>query len=338
MRVYIVAHGGRDIGYGHLIRMISLANILKRKFEVIFLTKTKEAVDYIGEKFKVIKLDLSDENKKNTGFNYGDINLQLEEVEIINKYINNDIVIVDSYNVSKEYFRQLKKQANLLIYIDDTNRNDIDVDIVVNGNLGAINTYKNQSKYSFVGIKYNLIREEFLNIDIKNKKEQIVITTGGSDPYKIMLKILQNINISKKIVLLIGMGYTKEYILEIKNYVENSDKFYECEMLQNADVVSVFCESKYAITSSGSTLYELLALNVNMLAFSYADNQDKLLSNFEKEYNIINIGKYDNINYDKLNDSLENLKYIPYSEEDILELKNSKQNILDSLLDIIERR
>lgn len=337
-RVGIRADGGSGIGMGHIIRCISLAKEFKANgYEVIFISKVIGGINRIKEEgFEVIELQ-SSVVENSEGFNYGNISELPEETQkIINtiKKYNVGLLLIDSYNVTKEYFLEIEPYVNKLAYIDDLNKFIYPVDILINGNITA--DYMNYKKYSedellFLGPKYNLIRDEFCGLpDKKINKEvkEIMITTGGSDPYNMSSKILNILlddeELKKpKVNVIIGGAFDNKKELEViaknhKNVILHENVRHMSQIMLQSDI---------AISAGGSTLYELCACGTPTLAFIMADNQEFIVQKMDELGYLQSLGWYNKIEQQMLRSNIKKL----IKEYDIrMTLRNRGRFLVDA--------
>jgi UDP-2,4-diacetamido-2,4,6-trideoxy-beta-L-altropyranose hydrolase len=166
-KVGIRADGGKNIGMGHIMRCLSLARAFQRNgHKVYFFSKSDGGIEKItSENFEVIQLP-SVEQETEGLFYDNSANLIDEAKEVITLYYKYqiDILLIDTYNISEEYFLTLKRHVGKLVYIDDVNKFSYPVDIVINGNITG--EYMGYEKYDenqvlLLGPQYNMIRDEF---------------------------------------------------------------------------------------------------------------------------------------------------------------------------------
>jgi spore coat polysaccharide biosynthesis predicted glycosyltransferase SpsG len=132
-----------------------------------------------------------------------------------------------------------------------------------------------------------------------------MITTGGADINKIMIKFtksLKQLKINKKII--IGPAYEEEYIKQIENEIQKNNGY---EIIFKPQSLKKHIEnSDYVLTAAGSTIYEILTLNKIPIIYTLADNQ-KLIAKELERYGIKNLGNYDKIQYNNLKEEIEKL-------------------------------
>lgn len=322
------ADGGKTIGLGHLMRCLSLAEAFRRNgHKVYFFSKLDEGIEKIKlENFEVVRLSSS--KQETEGYSYGnpahladeakEMNLLLQEYQI-------DILIIDNYNVDKEYFAALKPNVRELIYIDDVNKFPYPVDIVVNGNItGEYLGYqkRDENQALLLGPRYNMIRSEFRNMPcrfVRNKVYEIMITTGGSDPYNLTGVLLEILLKEKefrhtRFNVLVGNGFTKcKYLDSLRRNYDNLYLYANSELSFNlsdiirTEVSQIMLRSDLAISAGGSTLYELAACGTPALAVILADNQEGIVRKMDEQGYAMSLGWYDQLNRDLVLDRMREL-------------------------------
>lgn len=282
--------GGENIGYGHFYRCLSLAKGL------IYLNKEINIIFLVNEELKKLL--------KDTLFEFRVLN-NIEEDLIFIKTIPVDLFIFDSYLGNDVYLKEIKKRTKLMLIDDNNDLYDSSIpDIINNGNIYApkLNYKKNNDQICLLGTEYLLMKEEYwLHNEEKTHKEGIVVTTGGTDPHSTMIKILSAIkNIGVNIKAIIGPGFPDSYIKEIENLpIENLEIIYKPNSLKK-----LIKAAKIVITAGGSTVYEVISQKSIPIIFSIAANQDLICSSLQ-EFGVPYLGKAPEIDYLKLNDSLE---------------------------------
>ena len=319
-REYVVGirvDGGQGIGMGHIMRCLALAREFRRTGKsVYFICKVAEGTKkMIEEGFEVIVLDRGEDKKIDVNLEPGP-NLLKEAYEMIpmidQKKI--EVLIIDTYDVSIEYFSALKTRVKKLVYIDDLKKAVHPVDMVINGNLTS--EYMDYQKNSadqllLLGPAYNIIREEFR--DLKHRKihkqvRHIMITTGGTDTHHMTSRLLDMIlsdreDLNLTIHLIIGSLFRD--IADLKKIEEQDHRVilhentaYISEIMQLADI---------GISAGGTTLYELAACGTPTLAFILADNQEVLVEKMDEKGYVISLGWFHEIEASRFSKQLKAL-------------------------------
>lgn len=311
--IAIRVDGGKDIGMGHVIRCLSLATEFRdNKCNVWFLSKMQEGIDRIKEdNFQVI--DIKGNIESGT---YNSIGLKIEAQRIIDilKVYNIDLLLIDTYNVTQQFFLNLKSNVKILGYIDDLNKFVYPVDILINGS--AVAKHMKYEKYSqsellLLGPKYNLIRKEFSNIHerIVNKKvEAIMVTAGGVDNNNVTCKIINMLLSNKNILqlninVIVGKHFRgKKNLKKIANINKNIILYENVKYMSEIMLIS-----DIAISAGGSTLYELCACGTPTLAYIIADNQKFVTKKMDELGYIKLLGDFNTINTKYLNETIDML-------------------------------
>lgn len=280
-KVVIRADGGKELGLGHIMRTLVLAKELRKYLEVHYICKDDEIL--YGDGIKKVK---------DEGFNVIKINENnlISDIKKVQTEIEADLLITDSYDVDKNYFDEMKKIFKVSGYIDDINVCKLNVDFIINQNINATSIKYNTNKETklFLGTEYCLLRDEFRGEShklIKDKVENILITVGGADKDYITLKILDLVLHYDSIIhVVIGSAFEEKLINEIyKKYGYNP----KVKLYKNAKMAELMKLCDIAISSCGSTLYELSAMNVPTIGITVADNQIEISSEFSKRELII---------------------------------------------------
>lgn len=317
-KVIFLAHGGMSVGMGHVVRSLSLANEFRTSnYEVIFISKYEEGQRIIKQYHFKLRAILAQKVSKDS-FEYGKKSEQREDLENIKEILKEEvpeILVIDTYNVSEDFFIELKKLVKILIYIDDLNMFPYPVDVVINGNITA-QDYKYQKVFPeqkfLLGLSYNLIRDEFKNIkkrkNIDNRK--IMLTTGASDPYNMTQIILEYLMAYKdfsryEICVIIGNSFQEKNVNNIKEVTSQLSNIKIYENVSN--MCDIMMDCTYAISAGGSTLYELFRCGVLTLAFIYADNQKKIVEKAKSKGLLFNLGYFNLLNKEKIINMLESM-------------------------------
>lgn len=297
------ADGNPDIGAGHIMRCLSIADAALEMGKCsTFITASPHFKDIIvqhGHKNEIL----------NTKFT--DMLLELDRISNLLIHCHPEALIVDSYYVTQDYLNSLKElcceTGSKLTYIDDVMTFAYPCDILINYNIYASEREKNyRSLYRaakenlpllLLGPKYAPLRYEFQNLPkrkLKENVENILVSTGGSDPEHMNLEILEILKEYKKrgkmlkfcFHFVIGtMNEDKKKMEEASENIPGVVLHYNVlnmsELMQNCDL---------AISAAGSTLYELCATQTPTNIYVAADNQIPGAESFESHGLLKNCG------------------------------------------------
>lgn len=270
INIGIRADGNNQIGLGHIIRTMALANELKKRNCKIYY---------------IIKNDINViEILKENDFNYITLDVDLElkkEIQIVNRIMdkhNIDILIGDASYIEESYLKKLNKDNKVVVIIDVIRNMKLDVDIIINGGIYATQYEKEVEEYDttiLLGTKYTLLREQFSSIGIRNIKKNvssILITMGGSDVFgstPFFTRAINDFSSVLDINIIVGKSFKNTCEIEaLANRLSNVNLYYDvknmAELMKNNDL---------AISAGGTTLYELAAIGTPTLAVTQAENQ-----------------------------------------------------------------
>lgn len=288
--------GNAEIGTGHVMRSLAIAEALREKGAMIlFITADKTPNIIIRkQRFPVITLD-SD--------------WQFLEAEIksllatISEY-SIEKLIIDTYQIIDHYFEKLKPHCKLY-YIDDYGDKRYTLDGVINYNITAElsqyqKLYDGTDTELIIGTKYVPLRKEFQNIKpikIKKKIKNVLITTGGTDPCEISTQlanmIIETEEFSKiKFHFVCGRFYKNHELLK-KLCSKHQNIFFHTNVQEMSELILM---SDLAISAGGTTLYELCACGIPTICFNFVNNQDKAVASFGKKDCMLNCN-YKNKNF-----------------------------------------
>ena len=278
------ADGNSTIGSGHIMRCLSIADALRdRGKECIFVTAGSEMEDRIrsiGFETRVL------------GTDYRQMEDELPAMLGILRELVPETLIVDSYYVTSAYFRAIPQDVRT-VYIDDLATCAFPTDIVLNYNLfAAEETYRELYKRFDVrcptlllGSRYAPLRKEFHNCEARELKERIenvLVLTGGADPGHVALRYLRHLvrsPLQHRFCFHFVLGAMNSDVKEIRNLASGCENI---EIHENvSQMYALMSQCDVAISASGSTLYELCACGVPIIAYVLADNQIELARAFQ---------------------------------------------------------
>lgn len=295
-KVLIRVDGGKNIGMGHIMRMLTLSEELKKHFDIIFICRYDNTNKYLPgiEKIKESRFKVHIIDSSNI----------VDQIINIQKFEEADLFITDSYDVNEEYFDSLKKYFYKTVYIDDVNICRMNVDFVINPNISAqtykYNTEPNENAKLLLGAQYTILRNEFMGFNrktINENVENVMITVGGMDDKYLTLRIIKLLsNFKLNLHVIIGDAFDDLLKSKIKGIKANNLKII---LYENATMSKVMEKCDLAISACGSTLYELIAMKVPTIGLVVADNQKEVAKILGDYRIIINTEKLIYTNEDK---------------------------------------
>ena len=315
MKILFRVEATSELGSGHLMRCLALAEKLKESIsdiDITFITSTNT----VGEQIK--------------NYDYKLINLlpsknMVEKIGYYEKYLKNTIFITDIPGISEDYLKTIKKEVCLLVSIDDGSDIVFYSDILINPNFNPnINhSYSSKTQY-YSGAKYVILKKAFEKYAVKKKRirreiKSLFICFGGSDKNNITQKIVNMVReMDINIIVVIGIMYNElvknikgHRNIQIKRDAHNMD-----ELIYDADL---------AIISGGTLLYETCTIGTPAIVICQNQEQNRESEFFAENNVTINLGIFDNINEDTAQNTILKLSS-DYGIRQLLS-KNAKQLI-----------
>lgn len=302
MKIAIRVDSSLEIGLGHVMRCITLANELRSMgADCTFICREfpGNLIDYIRLcKFKVKSLPFvactinqSDffnvKNKQDYGLWLG-VNSHLDALQTQAALGIDSIewLIVDHYGVNMQWETSMRPFSRHLMVIDDLNDRMHDCDLLLNQNLGyEANDYRNMTPECcqiIVGPAYALLRPEFAELRptslkrrINRQLHKILISLGGADINNITEKVLDSLifcQLPKECQLLVVMGPHAPCLEKVITKAKNMP--WRTEVIVNTNYMAqLMVDSDLAIGAAGVTSWERCVLGLPSLIIIIAENQ-----------------------------------------------------------------
>ncbi|MFT6981254.1 MAG: UDP-2,4-diacetamido-2,4,6-trideoxy-beta-L-altropyranose hydrolase [Crocinitomicaceae bacterium] len=261
-KIFFRVDASDQIGYGHLVRCVSIAASLS-KYEVHFIS-TEPIGDFLE----------SQSTQK----------ISFRKIENSNDFFNlvstNDTVIIDGYNFSSDYHLSIRKSGAKIIAIDDLAEQEFIADIIINPTpLIKASDYQSVLHTQFlIGLNYALLRPSFLDLavysSVEKESDSLFICFGGSDPLnktKSALEATIGSNAFEKIHVVLGPGYN--HFESIEKLIDNDTRVEYQRDLNEEKMVQLMSRSEYAILPSSGILLEGLAAKMKIISGFYIENQ-----------------------------------------------------------------
>lgn len=294
---YIRADGNTQIGMGHVMRCLSIAEAaadLGERCKPVFLAADDACRGMIEERgFRVVVLHTD----------YQDMMSELSQLEKM-LLRERDLLLVDSYQADTAYFAAVSKLA-VTVCLEDMGT-PYPVDLLINYNLYAPKLaaqYRIEEKplNTLLGAEYVPLRHVFqadTAYTVRDRVTDVMITTGGSDPYFAAGAFLKAFLAAEcmfscgheknPITWHIVSGPFNAFAKELKEHFGGRDNVVIYEGLKDLKALMKRCD--VVLTATGSTVYEICALGVPMIAFYFAENQRQGAQELALLTDIVNAG------------------------------------------------
>jgi UDP-2,4-diacetamido-2,4,6-trideoxy-beta-L-altropyranose hydrolase len=295
MNVAIRIDASITIGTGHVMRCLTLANLLfKRGARVTFLCRAFE-----GNMLQFIA---------SQGFATLELPIDGDDVPLMKHFLHHlgvvDWLIIDHYEIDDVWEKQMRPYVAKIMVIDDLANRQHDCDVLLDQNYWD----KPRDRYSglvpsicrlFVGPSYTLIRPEFKEAgtalehrekSLSSGVNRVLVFFSGSDPTDETRKALRALASDEfsELIVDVVVGATNPYRDSIQELCEKRAGFryhfqidYMAELMASADL---------SIGAGGSTTWERCFMRLPAIVIVLAENQREVTDAVTYAGAIYNLG------------------------------------------------
>ncbi|MFN8456751.1 MAG: UDP-2,4-diacetamido-2,4,6-trideoxy-beta-L-altropyranose hydrolase [Anaerolineae bacterium] len=297
MSLLIRADGNSQIGTGHIMRCLALAQAWQAECQNDI---RMSPVFVMADKAAGLVARLSVENIP-VNYLQTRASSQDDAAQTIDqaRQIGAKWVVVDGYHFDAAYQQAIKTAGLQLLVIDDYGHAaHYYADIVLNQNIYANESfYPNREAYTrlLLGPQYVLLRREFWpwrgwQREIPPVAYKVLVTLGGSDPDDVTLKVIQALQqvevegLEARVVV----GPANPHLVTLQQAVEQLPKVQLLTEVLNMPELMAWAD--VAISAGGSTCWELAFMGVPSLVMILADNQQRVAEGLDAAGFAFNLG------------------------------------------------
>ncbi len=275
--IAIRADANDTVATGHMMRCITIAKKLREKGRrVLFFTADqypKAMLEQAGMEYICL----------HTAWDQ-----MQEEVPALRRQLqqlNCKKLLVDSYQVTQNYFDSLKDLCQI-IYIDDCFEAVYPVDMIINYNAYHVRfpyrkAYEDQTKL-LLGTAYVPLREEFCSPLLSActpdedpfQNRHVLISSGGGDIHNALCGILSTAmekEENTRIIFHVVVGSFNKNKTELEQLAKKYPNILLHDHVTN--MAELMQQCNIAISAAGTMLFELCAMQIPTVFFVCADNQ-----------------------------------------------------------------
>ena len=295
--LFIRVDSSSEIGIGHMMRCLTLAQELKNNFDkIIFLTQ-KDSGNFIGtimkNEFEVIFIPTTN-NDPNIIKN------------LITAYSENkNFLLIDHYDIDTDFELSLKNIFERIFVIDDLANRKHDCDLLIDQNYYRDLNQRYEKliqngTIALLGPKYAIIKAEFKNTDKKTIKKntqikKILVSFGGSDltnECKKVLDALCSIENSKFEIVVVAGIYNHKFEQLKKLY----EKYSNIKIYRHVnDLSRLMLNSDLFIGAGGTTTWERLYMGLPSIVTIISNDQKESIEFLSDTGHVINLGLAKNV-------------------------------------------
>lgn len=273
-----------QIGHGHLMRCLTIANELKKlsiqSFFICRMLDSKMKTKVMNMGHNVFNIPISPDDQF-------DWEVDSDHTKLILNKLDITWLVIDHYSINILWETKLRENCKNLMVIDDLANRPHDCDILLDQNLGRTDSsYLNlipKSSKILAGLGYTLIRDEFLTMrdeSLKLRKapelKNILISMGGSDPHNFSTRVLKDLRecslpIDCKISII--LGERAPFINEVQNQLESMP--FETKLhLGVSNMAKLLLGQDLIIGAVGTSAWERCCLGLPSISLVIAENQE----------------------------------------------------------------
>ena len=277
-KIYFRADAGPKIGYGHFIRSLALADMLKQDFDCTMFTQTP--TDYQIREAEAICPIVALPND--------DSKLEL----FLNQLQGDEIVVLDNYFFTTEYQRSIKEKGCKLVCLDGMVTKHYVADVVLNQSLDLQRSDFSVEPYTklLLGLEYVLLRKPFYTAgeqrgSRKTEKKTVVVGFGGADPFNLLREYVSLLNGLPDVEKIIAIAPNKEFDL-------NAEKLELRHQVTAEELVNIYLDADFGILPSSTMLKEAIACHLPVISGYFVDNQIQTYESYKRHNLIYGIGDF----------------------------------------------
>jgi len=312
MKVVIRADAGSEIGTGHLMRCIALAQALQAKGHCVIFARTGDTQS-LSDRLRSESLSCIALQSPR-----GSVDDAAETIGLARR-ASATWIVLDGYHFGGSYQSTVKAAGlNLLVVDDKGDLGPYCADIILNQNLHAAERMyeaRERGARLLLGPQYALLRREFLAQRVKRwscpeKPRNVLITLGGSDPHNYTQQVVTAItrDVSFDFSVSVVVGGANRHWESIQATVSSYACVVKTKILRDVqDMSPLMAASDLAICSGGTGALELAFMGVPYLGLSQALQEAMLLQEADKKGICTYLGDFGAVSAEALNNAVHRI-------------------------------
>lgn len=321
---FIRTHARSDMGIGHLVRMTHLAQaLLEQGCEVRFVVDVRNPdivpfVKHFPVEYLYTESTLVDFDERNDATRF---------VTLLDPFPV-DMVILDSYLLGVEWENVVVGTGYTLTVIDDLGNRRHNCDYLVDQRwCGPVETPKRYAGLvpdrcqRMLGPDYCMLGSQYRQKKSGSGPSEftVMFSLGGGGDLSILAglirELLKDSELNIRLMPVLGpLSKNKDHIFSI---AENDPRVYPVD--SPGSLYDCYLEASLYVGALGTSLYELAAMALPALTFSYAQNQENEIVNLE------DLGHYFHIDQEEFTDLSAVAKLILVFKENMERLRKIRE-------------
>lgn len=259
------ADASSSIGVGHVMRSLSLGEaLLDEGFGVELVSfELAPSLQSLAASCGVEVVELSCAPRSND-----DAQFVLQR--------NANIVVVDGYEFSREFFAVLEASSTPFAVVDDNaETNAHSPSAVINQNPHAsasMYAHLHGNSKLLLGLQYAMVRKEVREVaamNLPSREGEVFVALGGADFLGLTAPIVEALA-ETGLQIRVAVGHANTQRAQIQKL---ADQFGHVTLIEQQDYVSSLASAHVAVLAAGSSLWEACAVGTPSIGLVVADNQ-----------------------------------------------------------------
>jgi len=259
------ADASSSIGVGHVMRSLSLGEaLLDEGFGVELVSfELAPSLQSLAASCGITVVELSCAPRSN------------EDAQFVLQR-NANIVVVDGYEFSREFFAVLEASSTPFAVVDDNAETKAhSPSAVINQNPHAsasMYAHLQGEPKMLLGLQYAMVRKEVREVaamNLPSREGEVFVAMGGADFLGLTAPIVEALA-ETGLQIRVAVGHANTQRAQIQKL---ADQFGHVTLIEQQDYVSSLASAHVAILAAGSSLWEACAVGTPSIGLVVADNQ-----------------------------------------------------------------
>jgi UDP-2,4-diacetamido-2,4,6-trideoxy-beta-L-altropyranose hydrolase len=194
------------------------------------------------------------------------------------------ITVIDGYHLTDAYHRAIRRQCPLAVLWDLADRKAISANVIIDSSPNApIQSYAQIAPEALLltGSRYALIRKDIIQVAKEvgiplERRKQLLVTFGGSDPLNLSMSVLPELarSLSPDVGINILVGGAYPLTIDLQNLAaQYTNRVPITITIDPPTVAPFFASAGLVISAAGGTIGELVAMGLPALSVVVVQNQ-----------------------------------------------------------------
>jgi len=309
-RVVFRVDAGTEIGTGHVMRCLTLADGLREQgAEVHFVCRSHEGhlgtfIEARGYAVHLLarcpELLAAIGNEPYGSWLGATVKRDAEDTEGVLAKLRPDWLVIDHYGIDARWQTMVRGSTGKIFVIDDLANRSHDCDVLMDQNVlrNGVSRYAGLVPSGcklLLGPRYSLLRPEFIqarNIGLSERSEikRVSIFFGGSDQHDLtssVLDVLEKVDdLDLQIDVIVGATNRRAADIETRCKRNARTRFF----MQVDNMAKLMSRADLAFGAAGGASWERCCLGLPAILINFAENQIELASELTRKRVSLNLG------------------------------------------------